>query len=113
MSAFDSRTIEQLIELGDGDPRWMSDLITVFIKDAEARVSIIETTLMSDWQAASDAAHALKGSSLNMGARSLANCAHHLRHARPEDRVKLSHELVTRLHECIMEAESRFGLAHP
>ena len=57
----------------EGDPNIVSELITIYLEDSTARVSEIKRTVtLGDPAQIKRAAHALRGSSANLGARALA-----------------------------------------
>ncbi len=66
------RGIRELREPGEPDP--LVDLIDLYLQDTPARVAKMQAALAaSDGGALASAAHSLKGSSSNLGARQLAN----------------------------------------
>ena len=69
----DPRVIQELRELGgEDDPDLLADLVQMFLQDAPGRMKQIEEALASgDIKALEHAAHTLKSSSANIGARGL------------------------------------------
>jgi HPt (histidine-containing phosphotransfer) domain-containing protein len=65
--------IEELLSFADdGDPELLVDLIQMFLDDAPKKVEAIQTGLRGgDFEAMERAAHSLKGSSGNLGAKLL------------------------------------------
>jgi HPt (histidine-containing phosphotransfer) domain-containing protein len=73
----DQATIEGLRALGgDDDPDFLSDLIADYLADAGTRISEIKRLLKTkDFPKIAKLAHALKGSSYNVGAYQLGDLA--------------------------------------
>jgi HPt (histidine-containing phosphotransfer) domain-containing protein len=71
----DSRVIQELRELGgEDDPGLLAELIQMFLEDAPGRMKEIEKALASgDIKSLEHAAHTLKSSSANIGARGLSS----------------------------------------
>jgi HPt (histidine-containing phosphotransfer) domain-containing protein len=69
----DMQIIEELLSFADdGDPELLVDLIQMFLDDAPKKVEAIQTGLRGgDFEAMERAAHSLKGSSGNLGAKLL------------------------------------------
>jgi len=69
----DNSVVEELIALGDGgDPELLLDLIEIFLADGPVKVQeIVEGLSEGDFERMERAAHSLKGSSGNLGAREL------------------------------------------
>ena len=75
---FDADTVEQLQELAD-DPSFLEDLYESYL--ASAQQAIAELTTASDADTKRKAAHVLKGSSMNVGARAVATACQELEHS--------------------------------
>jgi len=69
----DMTVVDELLSLSDdGDPELLLDLIRLFLEDGPAKVAAVRTGLDSrDYEMMERAAHSLKGSSGNLGARRL------------------------------------------
>jgi HPt (histidine-containing phosphotransfer) domain-containing protein len=62
--------IDELLALSeDGDPELLADLIQMFLDDGPTKLdAIVQGIAAADWTRVEHAAHALKGSSGNLGA---------------------------------------------
>lgn len=69
----DMTVVEELLSFSDdGDPELLLDLIQMFLEDGPAKVQAVTEGLMAgDFEKMERAAHSLKGSSGNLGARLL------------------------------------------
>jgi len=69
----DMAVVEELLSLSDdGDPELLLDLIKLFLDDGPAKVqSLLEGLYERDFDKMERAAHSMKGSSGNLGARLL------------------------------------------
>ena len=67
----DQSVLEELLSFADdGDPELLLDLIEMFLDDSPSKVDAVEQGLKNgDFEKAERAAHSLKGSSGNLGAR--------------------------------------------
>ena len=67
----DMQVVDELVSLTDeGDPELLLDLIQLFLDDGPVKVNLIVTGLAAnDFEQMERAAHALKGSAGNLGAR--------------------------------------------
>ena len=87
-SLLDPAALDNLRSLRmDGEPDPFADLVDLFIKDTPNRIAQIKSALTkliaSDLEAA---AHSLKGSASNLGARTIAaSCARIMQHARKNE----------------------------
>ena len=81
----DPSVLEGLRELGspgDGEPDILTELVEIFVEDAEPRlVALREAVASGDVETVERAAHTLKGSSGNMGARRMSEIASSLQDA--------------------------------
>ena len=72
MAAVDPHAIADLRELNPGDDSFLRDLIQIYLEDTPRRIAEIHTALaMTDRRALTIAAHSLKGSAANFGAKPL------------------------------------------
>lgn len=71
----DMAVVEELLSLSDdGDPELLLDLIRLFLADGPVKVAAVRDGLAAkDFEVMERAAHSLKGSSGNLGARRLQN----------------------------------------
>jgi HPt (histidine-containing phosphotransfer) domain-containing protein len=69
----DMRVVEELLSFADdGDPELVLDLIQMFLDDGPGKVrAVVEGVANGDFERAERAAHSLKGSSGNLGAKVL------------------------------------------
>lgn len=69
----DMAVVDELLSLGDdGDPELLLDLIELFLADGPVKVAaLMEGLAAGDFEQMERAAHTLKGSSGNLGARLL------------------------------------------
>jgi two-component system, sensor histidine kinase and response regulator len=69
----DMSVVDELLALSDdGDPELLLDLIQLFLADGPAKVkSVVDGLAKQDFEQMERAAHALKGSAGNLGARLL------------------------------------------
>ncbi|HEY8551600.1 MAG TPA: Hpt domain-containing protein [Vicinamibacterales bacterium] len=80
--ALDADAIEQLRFLEDDDqPNVVAELVTLFLEHTPGRIAAIRTALAAaDAAAVKRAAHSLKGSSANVGARGMRHVCEQLEH---------------------------------
>jgi HPt (histidine-containing phosphotransfer) domain-containing protein len=92
----DMDVIEGLKALGgEGDPGLMEELIDLFLADAPARMEEVARGLEhADWELLERAAHTLKSSSANMGARALSKICFEIERGAREGKVDGIAELV-------------------
>lgn len=75
-TVLDSQAIAALRELSPGDPAFLRELIEIYLQDTVVRFAEIDTALgKSDGPVLIRAAHSIKGSSGNFGAKPLARLA--------------------------------------
>lgn len=76
----DMSVVQELLDLSDdGDPELLIDLIQMFLEDGPSRVqSILEGLAEGDLEKVERAAHSLKGSAGNLGARKVQDIAEQL-----------------------------------
>lgn len=78
-NTIDRQVVENLRELNPDDPKFLRELIDMFLEDFPARVAEIEQALATqDAVLLTRAAHTIKGSSGNFGASKLARVAHQM-----------------------------------
>lgn len=72
---------QQLRQLASEDADFELELIAIFLEDAEDNLNQLEQAIAhQNIQAIANLAHTLRGSSANVGARSLTQTAHQLEH---------------------------------
>jgi len=72
MASIDPQAIADLRDLNPGDDSFLRDLVQIFLEDTPRRIAEIHTALaMADGRALTIAAHSLKGSAANFGAKPL------------------------------------------
>lgn len=79
-NVLDMTVVDELIALcDDGDPELLIDLIGMFLDDAPSKIaSVLEGLRTCDLARVERAAHSLKGSSGNLGARQLQDACEQL-----------------------------------
>lgn len=89
---------QQLNQLAGEDPDFETDLLALFLADAEASLSRIEGAIASqNSQSVADTAHSLRGSSANVGARALSAVARQLEQIASEGRLTGARSLLQQL----------------
>ena len=84
----DGRRLEELHEVGGGDPGFVGKVITQYLSDGNHRVVQIGEALRNgDMRLLCDSADALKGSSGNVGVHNIARLAHLILTLAEQDRV--------------------------
>lgn len=92
----DEERVNDLLELGDGSPRLLTELVEVFRQDAPDRIGALrDAAKTSDAKSIKMSAHALKGSSRNIGATQLAKYAQVLETAAAEEELQNIEDLIT------------------
>lgn len=90
---------QQLNQLAGEDPDFETELLAIFLADAEASLSRIEGAIATqNSQSIADTAHSLRGSSANVGARALAAVARQLEQAASQGRLTGARSLLQQLH---------------
>jgi HPt (histidine-containing phosphotransfer) domain-containing protein len=104
----DMSVVEELLSFSDdGDPELLMDLIQMFLEDGPSKVTAVTEGLAAgDFEKAERAAHSLKGSSGNLGARLLQNLCEELQVATRYHRLEESRRLAPKLTERFAEAEA-------
>ena len=99
--AVDPEIIEQLRFLEDEDqPNVVTELLTLFIEHAPPKLQALrDAAAAGDLAALKRAAHSLKGSSANVGARGMQQICEQLEHEVTADALTDARSLVTQLNE--------------
>ena len=102
----DMSVVEELLAIADdGDPELILDLIQMFLDDGPTKVrAVVEGVQTGDFDRAERAAHSLKGSSGNLGARVLSDICEKLQVATRQPRLQDAQQLVPSL-------QSNYGAA--
>ncbi len=103
----DMSVVEELLSISDdGDPELLLDLIQMFLDDGPAKVAAVsEGLLTGDFEKAERAAHSLKGSSGNLGARLLQDTCESLQLSTRNHQLEESRRLAPQLRARYAEAE--------
>lgn len=111
----DMSVVEELMSFADdGDPELVLDLIQMFLDDGPTKVQAVVTGVaQGDFERAERAAHSLKGSSGNLGAKLLSQVCEELQNATRYHREDDSRRLAPVLQQqyAAAEAELRRVLA--
>ncbi len=91
----DMAVVEELLSLSDdGDPELLLDLIGLFLADGPAKVqSVTEGLAAGDLERMERAAHSLKGSAGNLGARLLQDTCDRMQNATRAHQMDAAREL--------------------
>lgn len=106
---------ERVLEATGGDPEFMAELMTLFLEDAQERLTELQSALDSlDAEAVGRCAHKLKGSSSNVGAqrvemlaRSLERAAHSGELNRLDDAVGVLESELAKIPGCLETLAAR------
>jgi HPt (histidine-containing phosphotransfer) domain-containing protein len=103
----DMSVVEELLSFADdGDPELLLDLIQMFLDDGPSKVAAVtEGLAVGDLERAERAAHSLKGSSGNLGARLLQNVCEEMQLATRYHKLDESRRLGPMLSQRFAEAE--------
>ena len=103
----DMSVVEELLSItDDGDPELLLDLVPMFLEDGPIKVrAVIEGVAEGDYEKAERAAHSLKGSSGNLGARQLQNICEQLQIATRYQKRDESKQLAASLGGTFEQAE--------
>lgn len=103
----DMTVVEELLSLADdGDPELLLDLIQMFLDDGPGKVqAVVAGVAAGDFDQAERAAHSLKGSSGNLGARLLQNVCEEMQLATRNHRLEDSRRLAPQVAAKFAEAE--------
>ena len=104
----DMSVVEELLSISDdGDPELLLDLIQMFLEDGPSKVAAVtEGLLTGDFEKAERAAHSLKGSSGNLGARLLQDVCEHLQISTRNHQLEESRRLAPELKSAFGAAEA-------
>ena len=110
----DMSVVEELLSFSDdGDPELLLDLIQMFLEDGPEKVRAVnEGLLAGDFEKMERAAHSLKGSSGNLGARLLQDTCEHLQLATRGRKLDESRSLTSQLEQRFQEAEVALRQLH-
>jgi HPt (histidine-containing phosphotransfer) domain-containing protein len=95
----DMSVVEELMSFSDeGDPELLLDLIRMFLEDGPEKVRAVQEGMQQgDLEKVERAAHSLKGSSGNLGARLLQETCEQLQLASRQHQVELTRRLTPEL----------------
>lgn len=104
----DMSVVEELLSFSDdGDPELVMDLIQMFLADGPCKVqAVTEGLAAGDLEKAERAAHSLKGSSGNLGAKLLQNACEEMQLATRYKKLDESRRLGPTLTQRFTEAEA-------
>ena len=102
----DMSVVEELLSFSDdGDPELLLDLIQMFLDDGPSKVDAVTQGLAAgDFDKMERAAHSLKGSSGNLGARLLQDTCEQMLLATRNHKLEESRKLTARLTDKYAEA---------
>ena len=90
--------IIRIQETSDGDHEFEVELIEMYIEDAQLHVDSLATALeTSDVAELKTVSHTLKGSSANIGATGMQQCALEIEHAASQGDMSLAKNMLERL----------------
>lgn len=103
----DMSIVEELLSFADdGDPELIIDLITMFLEDGPAKVKAVTDGLAEgDLEKVERAAHSLKGTSGNLGARQLQDACEAMQVASRSHNIDDVREIVPRIVATYADAE--------
>lgn len=95
----DMAVVDELLSLSDdGDPELLLDLIRLFLDDGPTKVAAVTAGLAArDFEQMERAAHSLKGSSGNLGARHLQEACEQMQMATRRRDFEASQQLAPRI----------------
>lgn len=104
----DMSVVDELLSFSDdGDPELLLDLIQIFLDDGPAKVAAVTEGLqVGDFDKMERAAHSLKGSSGNLGARLLQDTCEQMMLATRNHQLEESRQLTAQLAQRFGEAEA-------
>jgi HPt (histidine-containing phosphotransfer) domain-containing protein len=110
----DMTVVEELLSLSDdGDPELLLDLIQMFLEDGPAKVRAVQEGLQNgDFDKMERAAHSLKGSSGNLGARLVQDTCERIQQATRLRRLDESRDLASQLDTRFRDAETALRQLH-
>jgi two-component system, sensor histidine kinase and response regulator len=110
----DMSVVEELLSFSDdGDPELLLDLIQMFLDDGPEKVRAVQEGLAAgDFDQMERAAHSLKGSSGNLGARLLQDTCEKIQVATRLRQLEESRSLAGQLQAKFAEAETALRQLH-
>ena len=110
----DMSVVEELLSFSDdGDPELLLDLIQMFLDDGPEKVRAVHEGLQAgDFEKMERAAHSLKGSSGNLGARLLQDTCEKIQLATRQRQLDESRRLTTDLDREFADAEAALRQLH-
>jgi HPt (histidine-containing phosphotransfer) domain-containing protein len=98
-NVLDMAVVDELLSLSDdGDPELLLDLIRLFLDDGPGKIAAVTRGLQAhDFEMMERAAHSLKGSSGNLGARALQNTCELMQLATRNHDFAVTQELVPQM----------------
>ncbi len=104
----DMSVVEELLSFSDdGDPELLLDLIRMFLEDGPAKVAAVQEGLaVGDFEKMERAAHSLKGSSGNLGAKLLQETCERMQIASRGHKLDESRQLATAIADRYAQAEA-------
>jgi HPt (histidine-containing phosphotransfer) domain-containing protein len=101
------KVVNELLSLSDdGDPELLLDLIRLFLEDGPSKVAAISEGLQAtDFDKMERAAHALKGSAGNLGARLLQGTCEKMQSATRQKQLDDMRELTAQLQQNFVEVK--------
>jgi HPt (histidine-containing phosphotransfer) domain-containing protein len=108
----DMTVVDELLSLSDdGDPELLLDLIRLFLEDGPAKVDALARGLANkDFEMMERAAHSLKGSAGNLGARLLQHTCERMMLASRQHQLDETRQLAGRIAAAFAEAKSALHL---
>ena len=106
-NVLDMQVVEELLSLSDdGDPELLLDLIRLFLDDGPSKVtSIVQGLRVKDFDKMERAAHSLKGSAGNLGARLLQATCEQMQQATRGKQFEETRQLASQLQANFVEAK--------
>lgn len=106
-NVLDQAVLDELLSFADdGDPELLLDLIQMFLDDSPSKVAAVQEGLDNgDFDKAERAAHSLKGSSGNLGARFVQDVCEQLQLSTRSHKLEESKQLAPQLVEHYAAAE--------
>jgi HPt (histidine-containing phosphotransfer) domain-containing protein len=111
-NVLDHAVIEELLSFADdGDPELLIDLIQMFLEDGPSKVEAVSQGLAhGDFDMAERAAHSLKGSSGNLGAKLVEEICEQLQISTGAHKLEASRQLTPMLAANYADAEKELKL---
>jgi len=106
----DSKSVADLLELDGGKGKFLAELVEAYYLESPDRIIQIERSLIAgDVQGVARAAHALSGSSANVGAKRLREVAHRLEKAANAGTLAGAREMLTEIKSDYEATKSAFA----